>query len=247
MKDLTTFEFMLITIDIGNTRIKMGLFQGRDLLKQEAFDIDALAQAQSLYKTWDTAGVRSIGIASGAVDVNWSKSIHWLSINAPWPLEVAYKTPDSLGLDRLLFASAHWLEHRQDLITVVAGSCITYNIVKNDAFIGGAISPGWAMRYKAMHAFTAALPHLVKTSETHVVGASTEESMWAGVDTALPIEIDGMIRSIQKETGINLVIICGGDAKALSNHLKSYIFAPSNYELYALQRIDEYFQSQSVK
>jgi hypothetical protein len=56
-----------------------------------------------------------------------------------------------------------------------------------------------------------------------------------------------MIHAMQKETGIKLVIICGGDAKALSNHLKSYIFAPSNYELYALQRIDEYFKSQSIK
>jgi pantothenate kinase type III len=80
-----------------------------------------------------------------------------------------------------------------------------------------------------------------------VIGASTEESMWAGVDTALPLEISAMIHAIQKETGIKHVIICGGDAKALSNHLKSYIFAPSNYELYALQRIDEYFKSQSFK
>lgn len=247
MTDLTTFEVMLITIDIGNTRIKMGLFQGRNLVQQEAFDMDALERAQHLYKEWYSAGVRSIGIASGPVHVDWPNSIHWLSIDAPWPLKVAYKTPESLGLDRLLFASAHWLEHRKDHITVVAGSCITYNIVKNDAFIGGAISPGWNMRYKAMHAFTQALPSLNKCSETHVVGASTEESMWAGVDTALPLEIDGMIRAIQMETGINLVFICGGDAKALSNHLKSYIFAPSNYELYALQRIDEYFQSQSVK
>ena len=98
-----------------------------------------------------------------------------------------------------------------------------------------------------MHAFTEALPHLVKASETHVVGASTEESMWSGVDTALPLEMSAMIHAMQKETGIKLVIICGGDAKALSNHLKSYIFAPSNYELYALQRIDEYFKSQSIK
>ena len=71
--------------------------------------------------------------------------------------------------------------------------------------------------------------------------------MWSGVETALTLEMSAMIQAMQKETGIKLVIICGGDAKALSNQLKSYIFAPSNYELYALQRIDEYFKSQSIK
>ena len=238
---------MLITVDIGNTLIKMGLFEGSRLVKHETFNPQAVEKALDVYSDWSNYSTRSIGIASGAIDANWPKRIKWLTIDSPWPIKISYKTPESVGLDRLLFASAHWLEHRQDLITVVAGSCITYNIVKNDAFIGGAISPGWAMRYKAMHAFTEALPHLVKASEPHVVGASTEESMWSGVDTALPLEMSAMIHAMQKETGIKLVIICGGDAKALSNHLKSYIFAPSNYELYALQRIDEYFKSQSIK
>ena len=238
---------MLITVDIGNTRIKMGLFDGRRLVKHETFDTQSVEKALYVYRDWTNSSTRSIGIASGAIDANWPKSIKWLTIDSPWPLKIVYKTPESLGLYRLLFASAYWLEHRQDVITVVAGSCITYNIVKNDAFVGGAISPGWVMRYKAMNAFTEALPSLVKSSETHVIGASTEESMWAGVDTALPLEISAMIHAIQKEKGIKHVIICGGDAKALSNHIKSYIFAPSNYELYALQRIDEYFKSQSLK
>ena len=247
MKDLTTFGHMLITIDIGNTRIKMGLFDGSRLVENETFVLSEVEKAVKVYEQWFASGDRSIGIASGALDAHWPKSIRWLTIDDPWPFSIDYKTPESLGLDRLLFAAAAWLENRVDLIVVVAGTCITYNIVKNDAFIGGAISPGWAMRYKAMHAFTAALPNLSKSSETHVVGASTEESMWSGVDTALPLEMEGMIHTLQSQTGINLVFICGGDAKALSNHLKSYIFAPLNYELYALQRIEEYFQSQSVK
>ncbi|MCH1533591.1 MAG: type III pantothenate kinase [Schleiferiaceae bacterium] len=247
MKDLTTFAAMLITIDIGNTRIKMGLFDGANLIEHNVIDSQEVDQALKVYAQWNHSNVRSIGIASGAVATDWPETIQWITIDSPWPFKISYVTPETLGLDRLLFSAAQWLEHRQDFITVVAGTCITYNIVKNEAFIGGAISPGWAMRYKAMHAFTAALPDLSKSSVTPVVGASTEESMRSGVDVALPLEIDAMIRAIQVETGINRVFICGGDAKALSNHLKSYIFAPSNYELYALQRIDEYFQSQSVK
>ena len=120
---------MLITVDIGNTLIKMGLFEGSRLVKHETFTPQAVEKALDIYSDWSNYSTRSIGIASGAIDAKWPKSINWLTIDSPWPIKISYKTPESVGLDRLLFASAHWLEHRQDLITVVAGSCITYNIV----------------------------------------------------------------------------------------------------------------------
>ena len=241
---------MFVAIDIGNTMLKAAFFiEGAAeellVLPAESHVDEFVAGIERWLSHSDE--VEALAICSGHWPYAMPKEVKRITAESNWPLEMHYDTPQTLGLDRLLLANATWLEFQQDLLVITLGTCITYNIVKNDAFIGGAISPGWAMRYKAMHAFTEALPHLVKSSETHVVGASTEESMWSGVDTALPLEMSAMIHTMQKETGIKLVIICGGDAKALSNHLKSYIFAPSNYELYALQRIDEYFKSQSIK
>ena len=74
---------MLITVDIGNTRIKMGLFDGRRLVKHETFDTQSVEKALYVYSDWTNSSTRSIGIASGAIDANWPKSIKWLTIDSP--------------------------------------------------------------------------------------------------------------------------------------------------------------------
>ena len=146
-------------------------------------------------------------------------------------------------MDRLAMAASAYLEHKEDVLVVTMGTCITYNIVKNGAFIGGAISPGWAMRYRAMHEFTAGLPLAHYQETTPLVGTDTDESLRAGVDIAIAQEVDGMIRRYCKVNVIKSVVLCGGDAKRLSKPLKNYIFAPVNYELHALKRLHEYIET----
>jgi type III pantothenate kinase len=155
-----------------------------------------------------------------------------------------YESPQTLGMDRWLLANAVFLEHQSDLLVVTLGTCITYNVVKNGSFLGGAISPGLDLRFKAMNAFTAALPLVNSNPSATLLGTTTESSMQAGVNKAMAFEIQAMIDAYVNEFDLEKVIVCGGAINTLGNHLKNSIFAPSNYELYALQRIYEYFQNQ---
>ena len=61
---------MLITVDIGNTLIKMGLFEGSRLVKHETFNPQAVEKALDVYSDWSNYSTRSIGIASGAIDAS---------------------------------------------------------------------------------------------------------------------------------------------------------------------------------
>jgi type III pantothenate kinase len=174
------------------------------------------------------------------------KEVKRITAASNWPLEMHYDTPQTLGLDRLLLANATWLEFQQDLLVITMGTCITYNIVKNRSFKGGAISPGMQMRFRAMNDYTSALPLAEGNPEAPILGTSTEGSLQAGVNVAIAKEVEGMSAQFCHEFDLNTVVICGGDRNALRNHLKKHIFAPSNYELHALKRIHEYFKNQGL-
>ena len=190
--------------------------------------------------------VEALASCSGHWPYAMPKEVKRITAELNWPLEMHYDTPETLGLDRLLLANATWLEFEEDLLVITMGTCITYNIVKNGAFLGGAISPGLQMRFRAMHAFTSALPLVEGIPEAPILGKSTEGSLQAGVNVAIGKEVEGMSAQFCDEFDLNTVVICGGDRNALRNHLKKHIFAPSNYELHALKRIHEYFKNQGL-
>lgn len=232
--------------DAGNTCIKVGFFENKELLSSSQFywdELDDLSRfAQEQVKL--TSRVSSFGICSGNISA-LSKEMQNACKN--WdhfklPISVNYTNPATLGQDRLAMAASAFLEHNEDVLVVTMGTCVTYNIVKNASFLGGAISPGWQMRYRALNEFTAALPRAEYSSQTRLLGDSTDASLRAGVDIAIEAEVSGMIERYCHQYDIKCVVLCGGDANRLSKPLKRYIFAPANYELHALKRIHEYFE-----
>lgn len=240
---------MFIAIDIGNTMLKAALF--REGEAEELLILPAESHVDEF-----VAGIERWLSSSNEVEALASCSGHWpyampkevkrITAELNWPLEMHYDTPETLGLDRLLLANATWLEFEEDLLVITMGTCITYNIVKNGAFLGGAISPGLQMRFRAMHTFTSTLPLVEGIPEAPILGKSTEGSLQAGVNVAIGKEVEGMSAQFCDEFDLNTVVICGGDRNALRNHLKKHIFAPSNYELHALKRIHEYFKNQGL-
>jgi len=238
---------VFIAIDIGNTRLKAAFFK-------EGLAEDFLVLPADTHVDEFVVGIKRWLSFSNKVEALASCSGHWpnampkevkrITTASNWPLEMHYETPQTLGLDRLLLANATWLEFKRDLLVVTMGTCITYNIVKNGAFKGGAISPGLQMRFHALNEYTSALPLVEGDSEAPILGKSTSGSIQAGVNVAIAKEVGGMIAQFCREFDLQMAVICGGDRNALRNHLKKHIFAPSNYELHALKRIHEYFKNQ---
>ncbi|NNK40613.1 MAG: type III pantothenate kinase, partial [Winogradskyella sp.] len=150
-----------------------------------------------------------------------------------------YETPKTLGVDRIALVSASVLHFPdQNVLIIDAGTCVTYDFITNDNnYIGGAISPGLSMRYRALNTFTAKLPLLNVQQPKSVVGKTTESSIHSGVVNGIVLEIDGVIDQYKEQFGDLTVILTGGDGKFLSNQLKNSIFANSNFLLQGLNYI----------
>ena len=236
----------ILIFDAGNTSIKLGLYKDAKIYSNCQFgwyeldEMNSYVQEQQQHNSIDSF----IGICSGDISalptVMQEACMNWNQFELP--IATSYSSPHTLGQDRLAMSASAYLEHSEDLLVVTMGTCITYNIVKNASFLGGAISPGWQMRYLALHEFTAGLPLTEYSPQTKLLGDNTDASLRAGVDIAIEAEVSGMIERYCHQYDIKCVVLCGGDANRLSKPLKKYIFAPANYELHALKRIHEYFE-----
>ena len=123
------------------------------------------------------------------------------------------------------------------------GSCITYNFINQyHQFLGGNISPGMDMRFRAMHEFTAKLPLVQAEWNIPLLGYDTKTNMQSGVILGMAGEIDGMIERYAARFGNFNVVLTGGNSAYFASLLKNRIFADFNFlfkGLYALSEINQ--------
>lgn len=159
-----------------------------------------------------------------------------------FPITINYSTPETLGYDRIALAvAAYNLFPNTDCLIISAGTAITIDILhRNCKFVGGAISPGINMRYKALHTFTGKLPLLNKPENIQYPGSSTFESIHNGVILGVVYEIEKHIEKHIASFPSSKIILTGGDAIYLQKFLKYPIFAKQNLVLEGLINILEY-------
>ena len=238
---------MNLIVDVGNTRIKLAVFDGKNLVlkettQQETFK-EALEALKNKYPDLTCAIASKVGnlnVANEAYLENHFQ-LHVLSHTSILPFENKYNTPKTLGVDRIALASAACLHFPDENVLIIdAGSCITYDFLNhNNEYLGGAIAPGVEMRYKAVHTFTANLPLLDKEMPSHWIGNDTSQSIHVGVSEGIINEIEGFIANYHQKYNPIKVILTGGDANFLLDRLKNDIFANSNFLLEGLNYILE--------
>ena len=113
-------------------------------------------------------------------------------------------------------------------------------IDENDQYLGGAISPGFRLRYEALHNFTARLPLLTLEEPESYIGNTTAQSIHSGVVNGFVYEIDGFIDEYRANFANFIIILTGGDAEFLAKRLKNTIFANSNFVLESLNQTFQY-------
>jgi type III pantothenate kinase len=217
---------LYLTADIGNTRIKYALWT-------EEGSIAETGLPQSYQELYDRASV---------VDAfAWCSTVgplpeEFQSLNvrnfeldqtARLPFTSLYKTPETLGKDRIAaIAGALKLYPNKNVFVIDAGTCITTDLVTDTAvYHGGSISPGLEMRYKALHQFTEKLPEVKHREWTDILGKSTEESILSGVWNGILGELNFRIEEILKTQPDVVIAVTGGDAPLLADKLKYRIFA----------------------
>jgi type III pantothenate kinase len=123
-------------------------------------------------------------------------------------------------------------------LVIDAGTCITYDLLtKKNEYLGGGISPGIRMRFRAMHTFTRKLPLVEPEDFDELIGRSTRESLLSGVYNGVVAEIREIIRLYGEKFDDLAVILTGGDHPFLYNKLKSNIFAVPELVLLGLNEI----------
>ena len=165
-----------------------------------------------------------------------------LDENTPLPIENCYKTKDTLGKDRIAaIVGAHDLYPKTNLLVIDAGTAITYDVINDKGqYLGGNISPGIKMRFKALHQFTGKLPKVQQQDFNKLYGTTTEEAIRAGVQHGVVFEVDKAIDTFKDFYGNLKVIITGGDADFFDKKLKNSFFVHFNLTALGLNRILEY-------
>lgn len=232
---------MNLIIDYGNTTAKVGIFDDHALVEKYTFSEVGKFKNFLELKVFEYAIISSVSIDPNEI-ASWLKvtaESFILNAQLPLPINNLYKTPLTLGVDRLAGACGA-IELFSDTNTLIidAGTCITYDFIdSNKNYLGGAISPGLQMRFKAVNKFTSKLPLVEVTDKPDLIGNSTETCIQSGVILGMIGEIDGIImRYLDKYSDLR-VILCGGDAAFFENKLKASIFAAPDLVLVGLNRI----------
>lgn len=225
---------MNLIIDIGNTRIKAALFENAELKHFFVFDsTNALIEA-GLFESYPVKNCIVASVVDNVepfIDQLKEKTPTFVfTSQMPLPLVNLYQSANTLGSDRLAAAvGGASLFPDKNVVVIDAGTCVKYNFVNsNNEFIGGAISPGLKMRFKALNTFTAKLPLLeVNEKFDTLIGTTTAESILSGVEIGLTAEVEGIIDSYKQLFPDINVVLTGGDANFFEKRLKRRIFTDS--------------------
>ncbi len=246
---------MNLIIDAGNTLIKLAVFDKNKIVyeatapyvsassvnKSFSDEINHIFKENQNIKYAIIASVGNFEESEIALVSNHCK-VHVLDQNSRTPFTNEYKSPKTLGVDRIALATAAFYKNpKGNSLVIDAGTCITYDFLdKESRYQGGAISPGVYMRYKALHNQTSKLPLLEKEYPKDFIGTNTDSSIHSGIINGVCKEIEGIILQYESRYKDLTVILTGGDAHFLSKRLKNGIFADSKFLLMGLNHLLEY-------
>lgn len=236
-----------ICLDFGNTRLKAAIFAGEVLKEVIVLNDDTVAHLHQLLQQYQPqrSVLSSVVNHSPEIDTLLSKATHFhrLSHLSKLPLTIPVGKPETVGTDRLAIAAAavHGFP-KQNTLVIALGSCITFNFINNHhQLIGGSISPGMEMRFRAMHEFTAKLPLVKGDWNVPLIGYDTVSNMQSGVVLGMAKEVDGIIEMYRSRFANFNALLTGGDIPILAPHLKNKIFADPDLifkGLYAISTIN---------
>jgi type III pantothenate kinase len=222
---------MNLTLDIGNYGAKLAVFDGKTKVlstRINDFNCESFEKTISGF-VFDKAIISSVKVISGFVtDVLSSQGvfIHTLSYKSKLPFEIQYKTPETLGTDRIAaLAGAFNLFCNENIMIIDAGTAITYDFLINGIYKGGNISPGINIRFKALNSFTDKLPLLSIDENFDSPGQTTHDAILSGVINGTIYEINEYIRTFKNEYKNNKIILTGGDSEYINARLNKQIMS----------------------
>jgi len=228
---------MLLTLDIGNTNIKAGIFTGEDL--EDHYIFTDLTLLKSFLNKHLISGIAISSVVPQKTKtivelLSASYNLKPFTINkdCKFNLKIDYKTPDTLGIDRICSAEGAFnlctnrLISGTYLLTIDFGTATTFNIVKNpNIFMGGLIAPGINTMFNSLATHTSQLPDLTMDNYNSVIGNDTNSSIASGIINSAVGLVEKVISYLNNlDDFSNLIIYAtGGMSGKLQNFLSDKI------------------------
>ena len=239
-------EELDLIVDLGNSYLKFCF--GNQGVLGEKYSVPNHEALITLEKELEKVKLCSIILSSTASEEETKSvlgfleskgNVHYLSHKSDLIFEMGYQTPGTLGLDRIAnISAAAVIFPGVSSLVIDIGTCITYDVLWGGAtYCGGAITPGWRMRFKSMNDYSARLPFLETLDCQFFPGKSTEESLKSGVFYGILGEIHQFINETEQSFGEVKVLITGGDAFQFVGGIKKTIFANPKLTLKGLYEI----------
>lgn len=236
---------MLLAIDIGNTNMEFGVFDGTEMVASfrlgtnrdiTSDELGLFASQFFLNSKIERTGIEDIIIASVVPQVMYSvsnaiKKYFYNKVplivmdNIKLDIINLYDNPGDVGADRLVASIAAHYKYGGPLIVVDFGTATTFDVIgKNGEYLGGAIYPGIKISMDALFSKTAKLPRVELIRPERVIGRNTVGSLQSGIVNGYVGAITHIIDLIRKELGADArVVATGGLAKLIGD--TSDIFA----------------------
>jgi type III pantothenate kinase len=244
---------MNLVLDLGNTKAKVAVFDKGQLIFHDSYEILSKDIIENIHRSFPE--LRSCIVSSV---INESKELIsflentfklvYFDADTPIPITNKYKTPHTLGKDRLAAAIGAAAKFpKQNVLSIDAGTALKFDFVNaNSEYLGGSIAPGIWLRFKALHNETDKLPLVGYQEIEYLIGSNTQESILSGVIQGISAEVDGLIdRYKERYPGIH-IIVTGGEAVFFEKKLKNDIFADSNLVLNGLNLILEHVKQHNA-
>ena len=207
-----------VAIDQGNTLIKLTLFEGEEPKAVRRFSQASAEEVFPVVENWnpDCGAFCSVG----RIDSRMLESLRialggrllGLARSTSLPIGIGYRTPETLGLDRIALAAGAAMRYRGETVMVAdAGTAVTLDVVDSSpAFLGGRITAGMRLRFEALHAHTSALPLVDADGPLPMAGFSTPTAIRSGVVLGLADEITETFRQYKETFGCSRLVLTGG-------------------------------------
>ena len=227
---------MLLTVDIGNTSITLGLFDDDALIEEYrlAADKDLSLEEyevllKSLFRNYNVDGCIISSVVEEltkkfktSVDNVFKIDSMILSTDINTGIKIALDNPKEAGADRIANAVGAYVLYKHPVIVVDLGTATTFDVVdSNGDFIGGIITLGVTSQLKALNKFTSKLPRIEVSLSNNAIGHNTNDAILSGVLRGTASMIDGLIEQCEKELGSKVIVVAtGGYSGLISNYLK---------------------------
>jgi len=221
---------MLLTIDIGNTNIVLGVFENKKLIqhwrivtKQEKTEDEYGILISNLYQSSNIDISSTTGVIISSVVPPMVRTMEMLcnkffkhkpmfvGPGVKTGMPIRYDNPHEVGADRIVNAVAAFERHRNSLVVVDFGTATTFDYISPQGeYMGGAIAPGIGVASEALFKMASKLPRIELIKPESVIGKNTIASLQAGIVYGYIAMVDGIVNKIRREVKTDPRIVATG-------------------------------------